>query len=113
MVKELLEWEGWGLWRPRLPKSSEQDPGFEPGSDRTSRFGPRHQRSFWRLELLFFPWPFALLEALPVQASLGEVAEVEQPAALQQEIGLDNTTRCEKAQQTSCQCRRMAWSLLT
>jgi hypothetical protein len=35
MLKELLKWEGWGMWRPRVPKPLEQDPGFEPSTNRS------------------------------------------------------------------------------
>jgi hypothetical protein len=62
MFKELLEREGWGLCRPRLPKSLEQDPGFEPSANRSQGFGPGHPGPFARLGLLFFPRPLAFQE---------------------------------------------------
>jgi hypothetical protein len=55
MLKELLEREGWGLWRPREPKPLEQDPRFEPPADCSQRFGPGHLWPIQLFALLFFP----------------------------------------------------------
>src|SRR5262249_51867924 len=75
MIKELLEWERRGLWRPGVPEALEQDPGFEPSANRSQGFGPGNLRSFDRLGLLFFPRLLAFRRP-------GQEAEWESTAAL-------------------------------